>query len=161
MKRLRFLIIKKKKLIQIRHKVHNTQNKQYYNWSSQTVCGSKHNDDSNGCAKKLLRHRIYLFSRHFEKKKLHEVKQISPLPKSKREQKISQCDKESWRDAKSSSQTIPKNKIQTRKYARSQWCFPAIGTYLGKLNTRLIPLSWDHNAQSVSSGNLINYWSIL
>ena len=29
------------------------------------------------------------------RKKIHEVKQISPLPKSKREQKISQCDKES------------------------------------------------------------------
>ena len=41
-----------------------------------------------------IRIRIYLFSRHFEKK-IHEVKQISPLPKSKREQKISQCDKES------------------------------------------------------------------
>ena len=32
---------------------------------------------------------------NISRKKIHEVKQISPLPKSKREQKISQCDKES------------------------------------------------------------------
>ena len=85
------------------------------------------------------------------------MKQISPLPKSKREQKNFTMRQGIVKGREVFKSNDSRKKFQTRKYARSQWCFPAIGTYLGKINTRLIPLSRDHNAQSVSSGNLINY----
>ena len=91
------------------------------------------------------------------RKKIHEVKQISPLPKSKREQKNFTMRQGIVKGREVFKSNDSRKKIQTRKYARIKWCFPAIGTYLGKINTRLIPLSRDHNAQSVSSGNLINY----
>ena len=50
-----------------------------------------------------------------------------------------------------------RKKNSVKKIRSKSMVLSAIGTYLGKINTRLIPLSRDHNAQSVSSGNLINY----